>query len=301
MGGDPRGATAGCVLRLRYRTDVLDADGAARIAGYHLTALALIVADPDAEHGRQSLLSADELRFQLDGLAGPRRELPDRRVHELFEQRVAAHPDAVAAVHARPAVDLPGAQRPGQPAGPGPAGARAAPRGRGRGGDRAQPGLDGRRPRDLQGRRRVPAPRAALPGRPHRDRALPRRVPARADRARQHHHARPGPRHAARRPAAARRRGLRRGPRRRRPRRRRRRRTSSPTSTSPPAPPGSPRARCASTPGMLNHLYAKIDDLGIGEGEVVPQTGPAVLRHLACGSWSPRCWSAAGPCWSSRR
>src|SRR5437773_1117492 len=29
----------GLVLRLRYRTDVLDADGAARIAGYHLTAL----------------------------------------------------------------------------------------------------------------------------------------------------------------------------------------------------------------------------------------------------------------------
>ena len=45
----------------------------------------------------------------------------------------------------RPAVDLRGAQRPRQPAGTGPAGARAAPRGRGRGGDRAQPGLDGRR------------------------------------------------------------------------------------------------------------------------------------------------------------
>src|SRR5664279_5602457 len=87
------------VLRLRYRTDVLDADGAGRIAGYHLAALALIVADPDAEHGRQSLLSAGELHFQLDGLAGPHRELPDRRVHELFEQRVQAHPDAVAAVH----------------------------------------------------------------------------------------------------------------------------------------------------------------------------------------------------------
>ncbi len=86
------------VLGLRYRSDVLDADCAARIAGYHLTALALIAADPDAEHGRQSLLSAGELRFQLDGLAGPRRELPDRRFHELFEQRVAAHPDAVAAV-----------------------------------------------------------------------------------------------------------------------------------------------------------------------------------------------------------
>ncbi len=82
----------GPALRLRYRTDVLDADAAARIAGYHLTALALIAADPDAEHRRQSLLSAEELRFQLDGLAGPRRELPDRRVHELFEQRVRGAP-----------------------------------------------------------------------------------------------------------------------------------------------------------------------------------------------------------------
>jgi amino acid adenylation domain-containing protein len=87
-------------LRLRYRTDVLDAGCAARIAGYHLTALALMAADPDAEHGRQSLLSASELHLQLEGLAGPPRELPDHRVHELFEQRVAAHPDAVAAVHA---------------------------------------------------------------------------------------------------------------------------------------------------------------------------------------------------------
>ncbi|MFC5994750.1 amino acid adenylation domain-containing protein [Pseudonocardia hispaniensis] len=86
-------------LRLRYRTDLLDADCAARIAGYHLAALGLLATDPDAQHGRASLLSAAERRFQLDGLAGPRRELPDRRFHELFEQRVRAHPDAVAAVH----------------------------------------------------------------------------------------------------------------------------------------------------------------------------------------------------------
>src|SRR6266403_2276695 len=89
----------GLVLRLRYKTDVLDAECAARIAGYHLTALALIAADPDAEHARQALLSAEELRFQLNGLAGPRRKLPDCRVHELFEERVQAHPDAIAAVH----------------------------------------------------------------------------------------------------------------------------------------------------------------------------------------------------------
>ncbi|MEV6004865.1 AMP-binding protein, partial [Streptomyces griseomycini] len=86
-------------LRLRYRTDALDADSAARIAGYHLTALSLIAADPDADHARQSLLSAEELRFQLEGLAGPHRSLPDARVHELFEQRVRLHPHAVAAVH----------------------------------------------------------------------------------------------------------------------------------------------------------------------------------------------------------
>jgi amino acid adenylation domain-containing protein len=87
------------VLRLRYRTDAIDAECAARIAGYHLTALALIAADPEAEHRGRSLLSAAELQLQLDGLAGVRQELPDARVHELFEQRVAAHPDAVAAVH----------------------------------------------------------------------------------------------------------------------------------------------------------------------------------------------------------
>src|SRR5438876_661709 len=90
---------AGLVLQLRHKTDVLDAECAARIAGYHLSALAFIAADPDAEHARQSLLSAEELRFQLHGLAGPHRKLPDCRAHELFEERVRAHPDAIAAVH----------------------------------------------------------------------------------------------------------------------------------------------------------------------------------------------------------
>ncbi|WP_328827880.1 non-ribosomal peptide synthetase [Streptomyces sp. NBC_00252] len=83
-------SVTGRTLRLRYRTDVLDAEAAARIAGYHLT----VLTEPD----RPVLLSDAELRFQLDALAGPRRELPDRRVHELFEDMVAVCPDAVAAV-----------------------------------------------------------------------------------------------------------------------------------------------------------------------------------------------------------
>src|SRR2546422_2448013 len=89
----------GIVIRLRYRTNALDAECAARVAGYHLTALALIAADPDAEHARQSLLSREELHFQLEGLAGPRRKLPDCRAHELFEERARVHPDAIAAEH----------------------------------------------------------------------------------------------------------------------------------------------------------------------------------------------------------
>lgn len=89
----------GLVLQLRYRTDVLDAAAAARIADYHLTALTLMATDPDIGHERQTLLSEGERRFQLEGLAGPRRDLSDRRAHELFEQRAAAHPDAIAATH----------------------------------------------------------------------------------------------------------------------------------------------------------------------------------------------------------
>ncbi|MFF9580605.1 amino acid adenylation domain-containing protein [Streptomyces achromogenes] len=87
------------VLRLRHRSDVLDAGAAARIGGYHLKALALLAAAPDADHGQQSLLSAEEVREQLQGLAGPDRELPDARAHELFERRAREHPERVAAVH----------------------------------------------------------------------------------------------------------------------------------------------------------------------------------------------------------
>ncbi|MFC3531266.1 amino acid adenylation domain-containing protein [Vogesella facilis] len=89
----------GYVLQLRYRTDVLDDACAARIAGYHLTALALMTAAPDAAHASQTLLSAEELHYQFDGFAGPHRELPDGAMHELFEKQALIHPDTIAVMH----------------------------------------------------------------------------------------------------------------------------------------------------------------------------------------------------------
>jgi amino acid adenylation domain-containing protein len=85
-------------LRMHYRSDALDADCARRIAGYHVTALALMAHDPDAEHSAPSLLSDEERHFQIEGLAGPRRGLPDKRFHELFEERAERQPDTVAGV-----------------------------------------------------------------------------------------------------------------------------------------------------------------------------------------------------------
>ena len=87
----------GPTLRVRHRTDALNAEAAERIAGYHLNALHRLAAEPDAAHDRAALLSPAETAFQIDGLAGPTRELPDLRFHQLFEQRVRQHPDAVAA------------------------------------------------------------------------------------------------------------------------------------------------------------------------------------------------------------
>ncbi|MBB5158464.1 non-ribosomal peptide synthetase [Saccharopolyspora phatthalungensis] len=87
------------LLRLEYRTDRLNDAQVQRLGGYYLAALDLIASDPDAPHADGSLLSAEERRLQLTGLAGPRRELPDRRMHELFEDRVRRHPAAIAAVH----------------------------------------------------------------------------------------------------------------------------------------------------------------------------------------------------------
>ncbi|MGW2182497.1 non-ribosomal peptide synthetase [Streptomyces sp. NPDC001732] len=106
-GGEPDALPDGVVLGVRaeggelvltYRTEAFDAEHAARLAGYHRTALERIAAEPDAPHEGRGLLSAEERQVQLVGMAGPERPLPDRRFHELFEERARLHPDRVAAV-----------------------------------------------------------------------------------------------------------------------------------------------------------------------------------------------------------
>ncbi|WP_370936144.1 amino acid adenylation domain-containing protein [Amycolatopsis sp. cg13] len=86
-------------LRLRFRTEVLNSEAAERVLGYHLSALALIRTDVAAPHRETTLLSSAELKLQLEGLAGPHVEVPDLRCHELFQRHVASRPDAIAAVH----------------------------------------------------------------------------------------------------------------------------------------------------------------------------------------------------------
>ncbi|QKV94289.1 amino acid adenylation domain-containing protein [Streptomyces sp. NA02950] len=93
-------APGGAELRLRHPAGVLDTAAADRIAGYYVTALESLATEPDAPCRARTLLSDDELRHQLTGMSGPERALPDRRFHELFEEQAAARPDAVAAVHA---------------------------------------------------------------------------------------------------------------------------------------------------------------------------------------------------------
>jgi amino acid adenylation domain-containing protein len=89
----------GLTLHLSYDSGAVDQAYAERFAGYHITALRWLVAGPGDRHDRRSLLSPAEVNTQLYGLAGPRAELPGVTFADLFGERVRAAPGAVAAVH----------------------------------------------------------------------------------------------------------------------------------------------------------------------------------------------------------
>ncbi|MEU8028929.1 amino acid adenylation domain-containing protein [Streptomyces sp. NPDC049099] len=86
-------------LSLNHRVQALDADAAGRIAGYLLSALEALGTGPETAQHLWHPVPETEEAFQREGLAGPRRALPDLRFHELFEEQARVRPDAVAAVH----------------------------------------------------------------------------------------------------------------------------------------------------------------------------------------------------------
>lgn len=68
------------------------------VAGCLGTALRHLAETPHEPHNRGGLLEPQAIEALVEASAGPRRPLPDRRLHELFEDGVHCHPDAVAAV-----------------------------------------------------------------------------------------------------------------------------------------------------------------------------------------------------------
>ncbi|MFE7120357.1 amino acid adenylation domain-containing protein [Streptomyces sp. NPDC057654] len=90
---------AGLSLRVLFDRATLNEEYAARLTGYHLTALRLLAADPGARHHRQSLLSPAETEIQLHGLSGPRTGPLEQTFTDLFEEQVRGGPDRIAAAH----------------------------------------------------------------------------------------------------------------------------------------------------------------------------------------------------------
>ena len=56
---------------------------------------------------------------------------------------------------------------------------------------------------------------------------------------------------------------------------------------------GEPKGVMCEHAGMLNHLFAKIEDLGIGDGDVVAQTAPQCF-DISLWQLFPRYWSVGG-------
>ncbi|WP_225825343.1 non-ribosomal peptide synthetase [Streptomyces naphthomycinicus] len=86
-------------LVLRHRPRAVGGDQAGRLATYLLAALRALTEAPRTSHHEWSPVPEEEVAHQVHEWAGPVRELPDRRVHELFEEQVRLRPGDVAAVH----------------------------------------------------------------------------------------------------------------------------------------------------------------------------------------------------------
>ncbi|GHH24940.1 non-ribosomal peptide synthetase [Streptomyces rubradiris] len=91
--------TGEVALSLHYHRDAFPAEQIERIAGYYRRALELLVTDPGAGHRAVTLLGDDERELLTAGLAGPARALPEAGVPGLFAAQAAARPRAIAVRH----------------------------------------------------------------------------------------------------------------------------------------------------------------------------------------------------------
>ncbi|MGC4746963.1 non-ribosomal peptide synthetase [Micromonospora sp. DT201] len=83
--------------RVTIRIAHAAAGPARRIAGYLATALRLTTQDPHRQHEADTLVPEAEARWQIEELSGPVRQLPDQRAHEIIAERAGQFPDRVAA------------------------------------------------------------------------------------------------------------------------------------------------------------------------------------------------------------
>lgn len=88
-------------LALHYHRDAFPPEQIERIAGYYRRALELLATTPESAHRGVTLMGGEELELLTARLAGPPRELPDSGVLGLFAAQVAARPDEFAVRHRR--------------------------------------------------------------------------------------------------------------------------------------------------------------------------------------------------------
>lgn len=84
---------------LHYHTGQFSPVQIERIAGYYVTALLRLTADPDTQHDSVSLMDDEETRLVSSGFCGPERELPSGTFADLFGRTVAEWPHRTALVH----------------------------------------------------------------------------------------------------------------------------------------------------------------------------------------------------------
>ncbi|MGA5168829.1 MULTISPECIES: non-ribosomal peptide synthetase [Streptomyces] len=85
-------------LSLHFHSDAHTPEHIARIGGYYRRALEQLTAAPDAPRDTGALLGAGELAL-LQSFSGPRHDLPDGTFVDLFAAQAARHPDRTALVH----------------------------------------------------------------------------------------------------------------------------------------------------------------------------------------------------------